>query len=516
MPAIFLVSPPGRAAGQAAGPAQNWQYFSRVEPPPGGRWLSFAASVLLHLLALVLVPPITQTVVGPTEREVWIREMRLLRTLRIRVPEPFYLASAGPANHAQVLYAPARRRGAAGNGSRSGAGGTRARRRRLELPALPKLTASKQSLLQPQFPPELPPSGDLRLPDIFFWAPQVRLRTETRPFVAPGHELPTNAPRILDAPPDLSTPGVLSLSAVAPGVPSPALVLPRAAFSMPVRSIQAETARNMIPSADPMPGDATTVLSLAAEPTALREFLTVPPGNQVNQDLAAGAKRDGGEVQEADRAGNDAQQASGRPVDEALPPKAATAQPATADRPAQENDPVAPAANPAETMRATALRAAEATRMAHPAGGVFDVVVQSGGVEGFPESGGVLNCRPVYSVFLRVGSAKDWILQYCAASSEPDVKVAGPVVTLGAPSKLTAPYPQVTFRPVLRRRPGAYMMLHGSVGADGRFHDLRVLGANEPYENEVALAVLERWEFRPAARDGKPVAVEALLAIPRE
>jgi hypothetical protein len=514
MPAIFLLSPPGQAAEQAGRPGRTWQYFTPAGPQPGGRWPSFAASVVLHLLALVLVPPITQNIAGPTEREVWMREMRLLRTLRIRVPEPFYLASAGPANRAQVLYPPAQRRGTAGSGPRSGARGSGARRRRLQLPALPKLAASRQSLLQPQFPPELPPSGDLRLPDIFFWSPQVKLRMVTRPFVAPGHEQPPNEPRILDAPPELGPPGALTFSAMPPGLPNPALTLPRADFSMPVQSVEPQPLRNIIPPADPMPGDATTVLSLAAEPTALREFLSVPPGNQVSQNLPAGAKRNGAEARPQDGSGNGGQ-AAGRPADEALPPKPASEQPAAGNRQKPEND-SAPPVSPAEAVRAAALRAAEATRIAHPAGGIFDVVVQSGGVEGFPESGGVLNCRPVYSVFLRVGSPKDWILQYCAQSSEPDVRRSGPVVTLGAPSKLSAPYPQVTFRPALRLHPGAYMMLHGGIGADGRFHDLSVLGASEPYEVEIALAVLDRWQFRPAARDGKPVAVEVLLAIPRE
>jgi hypothetical protein len=32
----------------------------------------------------------------------------------------------------------------------------------------------------------------------------------------------------------------------------------------------------------------------------------------------------------------------------------------------------------------------------------------------------------------------------------------------------------------------------------------------------MVLAVLERWEFRPASRDGLPTRVEILLAIPAE
>ena len=54
-----------------------------------------------------------------------------------------------------------------------------------------------------------------------------------------------------------------------------------------------------------------------------------------------------------------------------------------------------------------ALAAAAPTRIVNPAGGVFDVVVQSAGTEGFPESAGVLSGKPVYSAYVRVGGGRD-------------------------------------------------------------------------------------------------------------
>lgn len=41
-------------------------------------------------------------------------------------------------------------------------------------------------------------------------------------------------------------------------------------------------------------------------------------------------------------------------------------------------------------------------------------------------------------------------------------------------------------------------------------------GARDPRESAALLAVLEQWEFRPAMRQGKPVRIEILLAIPGE
>jgi hypothetical protein len=155
--------------------------------------------------------------------------------------------------------------------------------------------------------------------------------------------------------------------------------------------------------------------------------------------------------------------------------------------------------------------------MVHPTGGVFDVVVQSSGPEGFPESAGVLSGKPIYSVYLAVGAPREWILQYCIPAEEADsAEVVGGVVRLGNPAPLTAPYPRTTFRPPPHHRPGGYLMVHGLIAANGRFQDLRVLGAGDPQDNAHVIAVLEQWEFRPATRQGRPVHVEVLLAIPAE
>jgi hypothetical protein len=59
-------------------------------------------------------------------------------------------------------------------------------------------------------------------------------------------------------------------------------------------------------------------------------------------------------------------------------------------------------------------------------------------------------------------------------------------------------------------------MVHGFIGASGRFLDLGVLGKGDVSENAQAIAVLEQWEFRPASQNGRPVRVEVLLAIPAE
>jgi hypothetical protein len=164
-----------------------------------------------------------------------------------------------------------------------------------------------------------------------------------------------------------------------------------------------------------------------------------------------------------------------------------------------------------------ALAAAASTRIVNPAGGVFDVVVQSNGTDGFPESAGVLSGKPIYSAYVRVGGGHDWLLQYCiSGEEEAGAEVDGYVVRLTVAAPLVAPYARVTMRPPVKPRPGHHVMVHAYVTIEGRFRDLKVLSASAANEAEMVEAVLEKWEFRAASRNGKPIEVEVLLAIPAE
>jgi hypothetical protein len=381
-------------------------------------------------------------------------------------------------------------------------------------------------MLQPQFAPDLLPSAPIHLPEVFFWAAQVELPKFVKPFQLPGHAIPPTQPRLLDAPPRLEMPA---------SEPSAVTIPPRADFTDPLKvitgpvlPIQTSATEGQAPrtgvSAEPVAGDPTTLLSLAQEPSRLREFLSVPPGNQLGQVRESGRS---GQISAAlaeegsggnggagtQESGRDDATGSGREVSGAMSGGTRANLPASSSERLEAPN----VGSSVQSVRATAMAAAAATRIEHPATGVFDVVVQSGGVEGFPESAGVLSGRPVYSAFIQAGGPKDWILQYCIPAAEDHTtEISGPVVRLGTASPLSAPYPRVTLRPAVRPRPGRYVMVHGAVTAAGRFEGLRILGTTDPYETEIVLSVLEQWEFRPAMRDGAPLKVEVLLAIPAE
>jgi hypothetical protein len=151
-----------------------------------------------------------------------------------------------------------------------------------------------------------------------------------------------------------------------------------------------------------------------------------------------------------------------------------------------------------------------------PSNSVFDiVVVQSSEMEAFPESTAKLTGRPIYTVYVPVGTRKEWVLQYCIPRSSEPLMQQGNVVRLGNPAPVKPPYPLVTFRPSgMVQQGSSYILIHGFVDAGGRFKDLDVLRSANSQTSQMVLSCLALWEFRPATRDGVPVLVEILLAIP--
>jgi hypothetical protein len=153
------------------------------------------------------------------------------------------------------------------------------------------------------------------------------------------------------------------------------------------------------------------------------------------------------------------------------------------------------------------------TRITLPKDGKFGVVVSgSADTTRYPESVGALSGKVVYTVYLRVGLHKNWILQYCLPKSN-DKSVA----TRGSSTPLEAPWPFLIMRPDrLSASDPDYIMVHGMLTTDGQFDQLAMVFPEELEKKDLLLKSLKLWAFRPVSRDGEPTAVEVLLIIPRE
>jgi hypothetical protein len=110
--------------------------------------------------------------------------------------------------------------------------------------------------------------------------------------------------------------------------------------------------------------------------------------------------------------------------------------------------------------------------------------------------------RIVSTVYLKLGLAKNWTLEYWSQG-----KTAG----------LDAPWPYTMFRPglVLPNDADA-LLVRGLLNSDGRLEQLAMLAPVAWDQKASLFRALELWKFRPAARDGQAVAVEVLLVIPRQ
>ena len=140
------------------------------------------------------------------------------------------------------------------------------------------------------------------------------------------------------------------------------------------------------------------------------------------------------------------------------------------------------------------------------------VVLGSAGSTPYPESVGALSGKVVYTVYMKVGLRRSWILQYCLPKNTGQNEVNGTSAT-----PLAAPWPFLIMRPdQLTDSDTDYIIVHGILDSHGQFDQLSMVFPAELAKKNLLLNSAEAWYFRPASRDGVPVAVEVLLIIPRE
>jgi hypothetical protein len=145
-----------------------------------------------------------------------------------------------------------------------------------------------------------------------------------------------------------------------------------------------------------------------------------------------------------------------------------------------------------------------------PRDGKFGVVLVGSSLEErFPETAQVWAGRMTYTVYLPVGLASNWILQYSLPQRDD---------ASGNKRRVEAPWPYDIVRPAIH--PGDIdadaLMIHGFVNRSGRFEGLTILFPSEFTQARFVLSALEQWHFRPAMQNGDTSRVEVLLIIPED
>jgi hypothetical protein len=344
---------------------------------------------------------------------------------------------------------------------------------RLTMLYIPPVLSARMPMNVTILQPKRPLTGQLsKVQQLAYWTPSPLLRPSNR-FVEPAARPISKDLAQLNAPPSLEVPNrEVALAEVNFSAPEPVLkprLIRALSSTTPLGSANDAPAR--AGAGESVPGEPAQVIAFGPNPPRLSEYVTVPPVNQIG---GSGPVVAGGVVNAS--AGTTASN------DTVVPPSAVVDPPGM-------------------------------IRTVRPKGGKFAVVVTGSSSSGpYADLPSTLSGRLVYTVYVRVGTHRDWILQYCLPHDA--VPTTKPV---GGSSPLEAPYPFVIVRPPLPESADyEYLAVHGMVNTEGRFVELSFPEATDRRYRDVILDALSRWELRPANRGGQPVRVEFLLIIPRE
>jgi len=453
---------------------------------------SFAASLVLHCVALSLLsfgfiytPHLDTRKIAEryTVRNIDLEtpEQQIRREARRKVEYPRTQAKKKPALHSGKPDTPP--------------------------PALRRIAQAHkgpQTLVQPDLLTQLTLTQEVPVPTMVIWSPQ---QTPVKTIVAPKPEKATAA----DITPTLNPPNeqvdLADISISALSVPTPKLpTLPTTTSPLAVQApdqVQMAPVTVSQPSAQPTPA---AVMSLS-DLRMTQGTVVLPPVNETAGTDAPGELTQG-RASNTLMPGSTNQPGNGG----ALPgPASGVDPPGQLDTAAKtdgqdSSSPKQTGAVPAQNDQPSA------TQITLPKDGQFGAVVVGASLQDqFPEMAGVWADRLAYTVYLHVGLARSWILQYSLPRSD-EASAAGNI------ARLEAPWPYSIVRPNLPHDSADLntLMIHGFINDAGRFEKLGIVFPPQFPMAPFVIASLQKWQFRPATQNGQSARVEVLLIIPGE
>ena len=359
-----------------------------------------------------------------------------------------------------------------------------------------------QTLIQPDAPTD-PTIPQVPLPQVFVWssrditvknivqpAPQTTAAIDVRPSLDP----PNQEVRVAD----------IKISSTAYDTKAP---LPAPSKTSPINVPATQQTQQMPETASKDAGKATSAGVISASNIQLQEgTATLPMINEVAPapfpgSLTAGQPKSLSQTGQGKTDGKQNGAGTGQTAGNQIGNAAAGSAPAGQG-----------GANGLAGVEASVTTGASQPTVVHitlPKDGKFGVVVVGSSLaEDYPETVHIWSGRLAYTVYLRVGVAKNWILQY----SLPRVQE-----TASTGSRPDAPWPYDMTRPSIDSDANTdAIMVHGFVNTAGRFEQLAVVFPTALAEAKFLLHALQQWQFRPAMQSGQATSVEVLLIIPAE
>jgi hypothetical protein len=363
-----------------------------------------------------------------------------------------------------------------------------------------------QTLLQPDIPKPVTLTQEIPVPTVVTWigkktsAKKLVPPLPAKPAVAdiqPSTQLPNEEPN-LDSIALASTDLTTVLQPFVASTTSPVVVRgPEPAPPAPVTTAQG--------SAQPTPAAVMSLSDLHME----NGDVTLPPVNESASSNSLGMLA-AGQVQDSALAGQ--VNPADKPGEAGAGQGASNAGESTDSGAAAQGDEAASGQTASPQTGFGRGHQPSAAHISLPQDGQFGaVVVGSTLEERYPETASLWSGRLSYTVYLHVGLAKSWILQYSLSRAD-NAAAAGNI------THIEAPWPYNIVRPNIP--PGAVdadaLMIHGFVNQAGRFEALSVLFPPQFAQAQFVLDALTQWQFRPAAQNGQNVLVEVLLIIPEE
>ena len=390
----------------------------------------------------------------------------------------------------------------------------------------PRKIKAKQTLVNPNEDLKILVKQEVPLPLIVLWRPEpVRVKSvvpappqeTSAASVKPSLNAPNHEPDMADI--QISTaPGKTEKPTLAPSSTAPIKIIrPQKEQQVP------ETAS--LPDAQPTPASVLSISTLklyngkavlppanqvaetsnveSAHPGSAVNGSTEPNNNSVTKENANGAGKNTADNAQSSHKGNDQKP----PAPKAAPQKPAEAANANGTSQLGKHGPVEPARNTGLSILEPETNP-KVTHVSLPPNGRYGaVVVGTSLVDAYPESEGIMTGRITYTVYLQVGAARNWILQYALAAS----------VDRGVNSiRPDAPWPYDIYRPNLSSSEvnTDAILVHGLINGVGHFEQLSLVYPSEFPEAKLVLNSLSKWQFRPAMQQNLATSVEVLLIIP--
>ena len=488
---------------------------------------SFLVSMLVHCAVIGLLYAGIRY--GPKMNHRVVTERLALRHLDLNLPEMPMMRKTGDSG-IEYPGPPAPHKAKAGS---------KPSEQQQVLAQVANATPAREIIVQPDLPPTPTPPQEIPVPNVVIWQPA---KTKPATIVAPTPEKPVAA----EMKPLLVRPNEAERVAEVAITPT----------ELPSQNqpIVASTTSPVVvhgPDLPQKPPQTTTVSQSPPTPAAIASLsdlhlqkgaVALPPVNEAPPSTTPGVPSPGQkqaketpqqapakpasvalkaapgqtEGQGADKSPSESK-ASARAAAATAPAKAGTGQGASESKGPPK--PVAVAGNSNGPATKTEPGAEEGSNsgdrpethhIAQPKDGQFgSVLVGVSLTDKYPESAEVWGGRMAYTVYLHVGQAKSWILQYSLPRAEEAAQS-------GSLAHLDAPWPYNLTVPTIA--PGTLdaeaLMVHGFVNPAGRFETLAVVFPTDFPQAQFVLEALKQWQFRPAMQGGQIAKVEVLLIIP--